>query len=718
MQRDELLGALGLPASTAIPPVEKQEAAGDAASISGSGLPEAGKGGEAGTSAAVAPAVPPLPPLAAPVECDGVGGLGAGNVLTPSGQAVTAPQVGNAGVMDAAEADSEERQVYFPKPQINPVVEAIRKRGRYVCDLGGGKHSIACYKRSEHTEPENTSTIYFEPNAGNPAGMLLCQHDHADGVSVLEMLQRLNISYQEARHRSCIRVIPGELSAVILAMEKELAATGQFFHMQGTLVKVSSDAKGNVALIPVTEQTLTQMLATIVDFEKFDGRVKTFVPCDPAPRYVNMLINKREFTELQPINGIARQPYFMQRRGQTVLCTERGYNAASGLLGAFDAKDYALPEPTRENAQAALSLLLGLISEFHFVQPLDRAVALSAIFTAVFRPSIGLAPGFHVRAPVISSGKSFLCEIIGLFADPNGNKKVSYPKGSEEATKSILSALREAPSVIEFDDMTHDWFAHGVINRLFTSLWITDRILGASKMATVSTRTLVLGSGNNVGPIRDLCRRVLTCLLDPRTDSPASLTYGKDPVAMVRKDRAKYVGAVLTVVQAWMAAGSPKSDVSNIASFGGEWSDFCRHPLIWLGQEDPAQAFFEQLKTDPDVEMLGRLLKYWYAAYGAKQMSIRAVMDSLLNHPDLADAISDFPVMERGDINRSKFGWLLKQNANRIVGGLMFQRVANSERVHWQVVSTEPSGAGVSVSGRSTVAVNSSQFVGGNHDDF
>jgi hypothetical protein len=400
-----------------------------------------------------------------------------------------------------------------------------------------------------------------------------------------------------------------------------------------------------------------------------------------------MLLNQRDFEILPQLNGIARQPYFLQSpTGIAVLCTKDGYNTTSGLLGAFRGQDYVLPAPTIENAQAALQLLLDLISEFHFVSPLDQAVALSAMFTGVFRTSIALAPGFHARAPVIASGKSLLCQLIGLFAGPESNKKISYPKNSEEAVKVILSALLGSPAVIEFDDMTHDWVAHGVINRLFTSEWITDRILGASKMATVSTGVLILASGNNVGPVRDLMRRVLQMHLDPRCDSPASLSYRKNPVDLVRKDRAKYVGAVLTVVQAWLAAGSPKTDVSNIASFGGEWADYCRHPLIWLGQADPADGFFEQLKSDPDVEILGRLLKQWDKAFGSNPKPLRAVLLALSNHLDLHDAIAEFPVMERGEVNRSKFGWMLKKNANRIVDGLMFERIDGSERTAWRVV--------------------------------
>src|SRR5262249_56391498 len=94
-----------------------------------------------------------------------------------------------------------------------------------------------------------------------------------------------------------------------------------------------------------------------------------------------------------------------------------------------------------------------------------------------------------------------------------------------------------SPAWVEFDDMDTDWIPHGTIKRMLTAEAITDRILGVSKTATVSTRTLFLGSGNNVGPIRDLLQRVLTIHLDPRCATPATMTYKGSPVDKVRQCR-------------------------------------------------------------------------------------------------------------------------------------------------------------------------------------
>ena len=151
------------------------------------------------------------------------------------------------------------------------------------------------------------------------------------------------------------------------------------------------------------------------------------------------------------------------------------------------------------------------------------------------RPTLPHAPAFHVRAPVFGSGKTYLCELIELLG-PGLNTKVSYPPTSEEATKVILALLLTSSRMRRVRRHGYRLIPHGVIKRMLTAEAITDRILGVSKTATVSTRTLFLGSGNNVGPIRDLRRRVLT-INSTRCATPATMTYTGRPVDKVRQLR-------------------------------------------------------------------------------------------------------------------------------------------------------------------------------------
>ena len=171
----------------------------------------------------------------------------------------------------------------------------------------------------------------------------------------------------------------------------------------------------------------------------------------------------------------------------------------------------------------------------------------------------------------------------------------------------------------------------------------------------------------------------------PFTPPPPS---ARSVVDKVRQRRADYVAAVLTIIQAWRRAGLPRAQTDSIVSFSGAWSDYCRYPLMWLGHPDPATALLEQVRHDPDGDALSGLMAEWRVVFGSIPTTVRkAVEAATFNKPNLLNAMREFPVEERGEINRSKLGWLLKKNANRIVGGFEFQQAAADGRTAWRVVA-------------------------------
>jgi hypothetical protein len=433
----------------------------------------------------------------------------------------------------------------------------------------------------------------------------------------------------EARHKPVIRVVAGDLHRVVDATEKELAGRGRHYQAGGLIVSVSTDPdSGDPSILPTSEPALTRELSIAATWEKYDGRAADWVRCDPPARHAGILFDAQTYRYLPPLAGVARQPYFRESDGE--LIRQPGYDRTAQRFGGFDARQFVIPDQAVDAARAALNLLEDLLTEFHFVAATDKAAALAAIFTAVVRPTLPHAPGSHARAPVSGSGKTYLCDLIGAFAGPGENAKVSYPTTSEEATKVILSLLLTSPAVIEFDDMDTDWIPHGTIKRMLTAEHITDRILGVSKTATVSTRTLFMGSGNNVGPIRDLLRRVLTIHIDPRCATSATMTYKGSPVDKVRQRRGVYVAAVLTIIQAWRRAGSLRAVADSIVTFGGAWSEYCRYPLMWLGHPDPATALLEQVRHDPDGDALSGLITEWRAAFGSTPTTVRKAVETAI----------------------------------------------------------------------------------------
>ena len=578
--------------------------------------------------------------------------------------------------------------VFTPKSAENPVITALKVRGLYKTPLGSGKHDITCPWCSEHTDALDTGTAYFEPCEAYPIGGFRCQHSHGEVYKTKQFLEFLGIQKAAAKHKAVIRIVNGELHHVVNTAERELAKGGRHYQSGGLIVTIATNPEtGDPSIVPVNGPTLTKVLSQCAAWERYSEKLGGFVACDPPARHIGILNDSQTYTHLLHLSGVARQPYFRESDGELV--TEAGYDNKSQRFGVFDARKFVTATPTENAAHVSLDLLESLLVEFSFEAPIDKAAALAAIFTAVTRPSFAYAPAFHVKASTIGSGKSYLCDLISTFAKPGLTQKVSYPPTSEEATKAILSLLLPSPAVIEFDDMTTDWIPHGIINRLLTAESITDRILGVSKTATVSTRTLFLASGNNVGPVRDLLRRVLTININHRCATPSTKSYSGTPVDDVRKDRGRYVAAVLTIIIAWKTAGSPRAEVENIVTYGGAWTDYCRHPLIWLGLADPATALLEQVKHDPDADALLALMAEWHRVFGSKPTTVRKVIAATFGfgaEEALYDAICEFPVEERGSINASKFGWILKKNVNRIVGNYSFQQSTADGRVAWMVV--------------------------------
>ncbi|RYG89845.1 MAG: hypothetical protein EON59_00955 [Alphaproteobacteria bacterium] len=573
--------------------------------------------------------------------------------------------------------------MFTPAPRSNPVVAALKEAGLYLTEKSPCEHALTCPWAPEHSGADLGDALYTEPTTLKPLGTFTCPHRHAERTQIDKLLERLGVEVAQARCKPRIRLAQGEMLRIQHAAELALLRLDNFYQSGGAIVTVNTSTKGDAVVAMVNDNVLTKALAQAADWEKYDGRSNGWRVCDPTPQLVRQLLNAQTYDHLPELSGVARQPYF--RKGGDGLVTDPGYDPISKVYAVFDRNEFTVPPPSKAAAQEALQELKSLIDEFHFATDGDRSAAIGAMLTAAVRSSLPVAPAFNVTASTPGSGKSYLGALLAPFAGPGEPLNLSYPTTAEEASKSMLAALIGKPAVISFDDMQTDWLPFGMINRMLTSETVADRLLGASRTIQVSTNAFVMGTGNNVSAVRDMCRRVVTISLRPQTASPATLRYAGRPVEKVKAKRGRYVSLALTIVQAWYEAGWPRADVLDIATFGA-WSEMVRQPLLWLGEPDPAASLLDQVRSDPDAETLGRFMMAWRDYFGTKPMTLRKVVDRAeTDNNTLLDTIMELPVAERGFINRSKLGWYLKRNANRIVDGMHFQREDNSERTAWSV---------------------------------
>lgn len=565
------------------------------------------------------------------------------------------------------------------------VITKIKAANLYKQSLGGGKHDISCPWSNEHTDQVDNGTAYFEPSEEYLLGGFKCLHGHCANRHLSEFFDFLGI---ESKPEIVIK--PGNLVRICDEVEKELVKTGRYYQQGGNIVTISIDSKSQVASVNlVSLPELTLELADLLVWQRYDKRSEKLITCDPQEKSINLLLGQKEYKHLPVLNGVARHPYFTP---DGRLVKESGYNIKTGLYGAFDAAKYAIPgAPTRHQAEQSLAELSALLSEFPFKNEYDKTAALSSILTAVVRPSLALAPMFHIKAPMISSGKSYLCELLTTFSSPRRGTPHAFPTDDTECKKLLLAELLMSPAVIEFDNLTSDITPHASLCTALTNEFISGRILGQSKTADVSTRALFLSSGNNVDPIGDMTRRVLTINLDPACETPATRSFNKQPVSEVRANREYFVSKALTIIQAWVCAGKLITACNSIASYGN-WSNYCRQPLLWLGLPDPAINIFEAMYEDPEHDILGEFLQVAYLSFGSTSITVKEMVYNPYVDEDkiirsLYEIMTDIAGERDGSINSRKLGHWLKRHSGRVIGNkrLVRDKSATRNTARWRI---------------------------------
>jgi len=592
-----------------------------------------------------------------------------------------------AGAIDRNAEDG----VYIPRPAENEVIGALKQRGLYKQPLGSGKHDVTCPWVHEHTDQIDHGSAYSEPTDLYPIGWFKCQHGHGDKYRTGALLEFLGVTFTAAKHKPTIKAEAGNIGSIADAGERELAATKRYYQRGGLIVSITTDPESReTAIKPVSQAALLRALSGCAIWTRYDSRSDNDVVIDPPPKHVNVLFDSEAYTHLPALTGIARQPHL---RPDGTLVRDAGFDAPTGLFGVFDARRFNVPDsPTKAQAVQALHELCELLTEFEFGNGHAQAAAVAGILTASIRPSLTTAPMFHIKAPQIASGKSYLSGIMATFASPTSPSAVAFPTSDEECQKLLLATLLAAPGAVVFDNLTTDLIPFKSLCSALTEEHLTGRILGLSKTATVGTRALFLSSGNNVDAVRDMARRCITIALDPQVETPATRQFKGDPLATVRGARERYVSLALTVIRAWIVAGGPVTACKPLASFG-QWSNWVRQPLLWLGMADPAECVFAQLAQDPDRETLGRLLHAWKTTFGNMPTMIREAVDKAVSGfgtEELREVLREI-ADERGEINRRRLGKWIARKQGVIVDGWRFERASgttSAERWHVRPVAS------------------------------
>jgi hypothetical protein len=573
--------------------------------------------------------------------------------------------------------------IYHPSKTEHPVVTKLKLLNYYLKQMEDGLHLLIC---PFHKDPffEHNVATYKENSRLDPHGWFTCKKCGCHKSPHL-FYEKIGVHRHEILHKSLILIVPGFFEDILDSCEQELARCGNIFQRGGKIVKVDVDSRtGEINITELYAEEIHRILSSRSCFLKLNSKDK-WDYCDLPSHYSTSLYKGRRYQHLHELRGIAMQPYL---RPDGSLITTPGFDQDTGIFSDFKESDAFFPpaEPTKKDAENALQGVLNLLIEFPFKTEEDRSAAIAGILTAVIRPSLSHAPMFHCNASQISSGKTYLMKCISAFATPFPVASSEFPRSEDECRKQIFALLRKAPPVIFFDNVNIDLPNYTSLCSILTEENFSSRILGQSDASVVSTRTLFLSNGNNVLPTKDMVRRVITITLHPTYEIPATKRYSNTNLLNeIIGNRPRYICLALTMIRAWIVAGRPIKEVPPIATYG-DWSNYCRQVLLWLGLPDPATSLFIALNKDPDREILGCLLHAWYDLFKSQSVMLRYAIE---NSNDILKEVFIEINGGQSSLNRRKLGRWLKRHAGCIVDGLKFEHDDSvSLSAHaWRVIS-------------------------------
>lgn len=425
----------------------------------------------------------------------------------------------------------------------------------------------------------------------------------------------------------------------------------------------------------MSNDELVDAMAETIRFEKYDGRAEDWVPTKPPRDVASILLNREGRWRFPVVAAIVTTP--TMRRDGSIL-SEPGYDPITRVFYAQDKRLQmpALPEqPTRDDAIQALDLLRGLLVEFPFVSPVDRAVALSGILTAVCRPAMPVAPMHAIKATTAGTGKTYLVDIASLIAIGQKCPVITMGKVEEETEKRLGALLIAGVPIISLDNCNGE-IGGDMLCQMVERPMIRARVLGRSEAPEMEVRSTCFATGNNLQLRGDMTRRAVLCNLDAGVERPELRVFTFKPTDMVIADRGKYVAAALTVVRAYIAAGSP-GKLAPIGSYDA-WSDVVRSALVWLGEADPVASMEKAREEDPQLMEIKEIFGQWrdclqigtkYTTKTIVSYATDTFGGSELRHPDLNDALMK-AFGQGGRISSKSLGRWLVRNHGRVVNGL------------------------------------------------
>ena len=438
---------------------------------------------------------------------------------------------------------------------------------------------------------------------------------------------RASTSLKEGR--VLITLVDNDTEQVMLDVLKVLGARFCVFQNGGNLFELQTDPGKNVKflvrelhaprMVPIGATRAWSIAGAHCRFgiEKIDkGAPK--IEKQPTPTWLgSSLVVRSSFPYIPVFSGLAQAPTL---RSDGALIWEAGYDVSTGIFLSTDISVKIPEAPTKEDAQASLTRILDLVTDFDFVNEAGKSVWLSGLLSIVCRHTFeGPAPIFIIDASKRGSGKTMLADLASIIATGNRAPKMFYTHDNIEMDKRISSLAIAGDAMVLIDNVVGK-LASPPLDAALTSTTYRGRVLGKTEMtpSSLPMKSVWFATGNGLIVGADTARRALFARLQPTVDRPEERTGPRpgetwkypDPLAYAKANRAALLSDCLTVVAAFIRAGRIVPDYAPMGSFEA-WSSTIRAAIVWAGGKDPCETIKEARAADLDELALKSLIECW-----------------------------------------------------------------------------------------------------------
>ncbi|HBF35482.1 TPA: hypothetical protein DDW35_13045 [Candidatus Sumerlaeota bacterium] len=352
-----------------------------------------------------------------------------------------------------------------------------------------------------------------------------------------------------------VLVLPGGSQSISDCAKKffaRLAETGRYFLRAGVVVRVIQ-SDGEHVFQPVVAEALrsiSEKYFNLFVWRAGRGGEMVLKPCVMTSDQARGLFDS-PFTGMLPeVKSLSACPLLLPD-GRTITA---GFDGTSGVFvtGCGTVVDVPL-----EQAVVALS---GLLADFAFVRPGDKARALAALITPALRKAgfLRLCPMQINEADQSQTGKDFLLKAITSIYLDKPALITQRAGGVGSADESLSSRLLAGCAFPTFAN----W--RGKIDSPMLEALLTEersfptRVPYRGEVSIDPSRVCLSMTSNASAMTRDLANRSYTVRLRKKPPGYQFQKYTEgDLLDHIRANQPFYLGAVFSVVRYWMQAGQP-----------------------------------------------------------------------------------------------------------------------------------------------------------------